>query len=217
MCVRGSVTSHSFWPHGLSPLSMECSSQEHWSGLPFLSPWDLPNLGFEPRSPALQADSLPSEPPGSHSNQSSPLAVEILECRLLNLLKFSDVTTPLKLAIQGKQELQEEADSYHLDFSSKVIFLKNPSLITVSKVALPSYHIIISFISHLLHLIIISSLFAYLFCYIEFKLHEDKVSLVQTISPFLASMHSTMIAWLPLEIIPQWFKFWIAFPLHLIV
>ena len=34
------------------------------SGLPFSSPWDLPNLGIEPRSPALQEDSLPSEPPG---------------------------------------------------------------------------------------------------------------------------------------------------------
>ena len=93
-----------FDPMDCSPLSMECSSQEYWSGLPFPSPWDLPNLGFEPRSPALQADSLPSEPPGSLgcNNQSSPLAVEILECRLFNRLKFSDVTTPLKLAIQGK-------------------------------------------------------------------------------------------------------------------
>ena len=38
--------------------------QEYWSGLPFPSPGDLPNPGFEPRSPTLQADSLPSEPPG---------------------------------------------------------------------------------------------------------------------------------------------------------
>ena len=38
--------------------------QEYWSGLPFPSPGDLPNPGTEPRSPALQADSLPSEPPG---------------------------------------------------------------------------------------------------------------------------------------------------------
>ena len=36
----------------------------HWSGLPFPSPRDLPNPGTEARSPALQADSLPSEPPG---------------------------------------------------------------------------------------------------------------------------------------------------------
>ena len=43
---------------------MEFSRQEYWSGLPFLSPGDLLNLGIEPGSPALQADSLPSEPPG---------------------------------------------------------------------------------------------------------------------------------------------------------
>ena len=40
------------------------SRQEYWSGLPFPSPGDPPNPGIEPRSPALQADSLPSEPPG---------------------------------------------------------------------------------------------------------------------------------------------------------
>ena len=38
--------------------------QEYWSGLPFPSPGDLPNPGMEPGSPALQADALPSEPPG---------------------------------------------------------------------------------------------------------------------------------------------------------
>ena len=43
---------------------MEFSRQEYWSGLPFPSPGDLPNSGMEPRSPALQADALPSEPPG---------------------------------------------------------------------------------------------------------------------------------------------------------
>ena len=48
-----------------APLSMGFSRQEYWSGLPFPPPWDLPDPGIEPRSPALQADSLPSEPPGS--------------------------------------------------------------------------------------------------------------------------------------------------------
>ena len=47
-----------------SPLSMEFSRQEYWSGLPCPPPWDLPNPGIEPRSPALQADSLPSDPQG---------------------------------------------------------------------------------------------------------------------------------------------------------
>ena len=46
-----------------APQSMEFSRQEYWSGLPFLSPGDLPDPGMEPRSPALQADTLPSEPP----------------------------------------------------------------------------------------------------------------------------------------------------------
>ena len=47
-----------------SSLSVEFSRQEYWSGLPFHSPGDLPNPGIKPGSPALQADSLPSEPPG---------------------------------------------------------------------------------------------------------------------------------------------------------
>ena len=47
-----------------APLSMEFSRQEYWSRLPFPSTADLPNPGIEPRSPALKADSLLSEPPG---------------------------------------------------------------------------------------------------------------------------------------------------------
>ena len=46
-----------------APLSMEFSRQGYWSGLPFPSPGDLPNPGIEPRSPAVQADSL-LKPPG---------------------------------------------------------------------------------------------------------------------------------------------------------
>ena len=43
---------------------MGFSRPECWSGLPFPSPGYLPNPGIEPRSPALQADSLLTEPPG---------------------------------------------------------------------------------------------------------------------------------------------------------
>ena len=46
------------------PPCMGFSGQEYWSGLPFPSPEDLPKSETEPGSPALQADSLPSEPPG---------------------------------------------------------------------------------------------------------------------------------------------------------
>ena len=46
-------------------LSMGFSKQEYWSGLPFPSPEDLPDLGIEPGSPALQAESLMFELQGS--------------------------------------------------------------------------------------------------------------------------------------------------------
>ena len=52
---------------------MGFSGQEYWSGLPFPSPGDLPNPGIEPGSPALQADSLPSESQGSHHGSNFPL------------------------------------------------------------------------------------------------------------------------------------------------
>ena len=51
-----------------APPSMGFSRQEYWSGLPFPSPGDLPNPGIQARCPALQADALPSEPPGKLKN-----------------------------------------------------------------------------------------------------------------------------------------------------
>ena len=52
------------------PWTVQCvefSRSEHWSGRPFPFPGDLPNPGIEHRSPTLQADSLPAEPPGKPS------------------------------------------------------------------------------------------------------------------------------------------------------
>src|SRR5574340_513396 len=58
-CVRLFVTP---WTVAYqAPPSLEFSRQEYWSGLPFPSPEDLPDPGIEPRSPALQADSLLTE------------------------------------------------------------------------------------------------------------------------------------------------------------
>ena len=75
-----------------APLSMGFPRQKYWSGLSFLSPKNLPNPGIEPGSPALQADSLPSEPPGkptkSYSVQSSRSVV-------------SDSVTPWAAACQA--------------------------------------------------------------------------------------------------------------------
>ena len=54
-----------------APLSMEISRQEYRSGLPFPSPGNLPDPGIKPRSPSLQADSSPSEPPEKPFGMSS--------------------------------------------------------------------------------------------------------------------------------------------------
>ena len=60
-----SAVFYSLQPHGLySPYN----SPEYWTGYLFPSPGDLPNPGTEPTSPTLQADSLPSEPPGQPKN-----------------------------------------------------------------------------------------------------------------------------------------------------
>jgi len=48
---------------------MGFSRQEYWSGLLFPSPGDLPDQGIEPGSPALEADTLASEPPGKPSKR----------------------------------------------------------------------------------------------------------------------------------------------------
>ena len=63
-----SVVSNSLWPRGLQPARLLCprefSRQEYWSGPPCPPPGDLPSPAIEPRCPALQADSLPTEPAG---------------------------------------------------------------------------------------------------------------------------------------------------------
>ena len=80
-----------------APPSTGFSRQEYWSGLPFPSPGDLPDLGIEPRSPTLQADALTAEPPGKlsiyytiftsnyeNSRYSTPLPI----LDVINLLDF---------------------------------------------------------------------------------------------------------------------------------
>ena len=71
-------------------LSMGFSRQEYWSGLPFLSPGALPNPGIQPRSPALQADSLLSELPGKvflHSKVLCCFLIYLYQvCRLIQSL-----------------------------------------------------------------------------------------------------------------------------------
>ena len=80
--------------------SMEFSRQEDWSGLPFPSPADLPDPGIKPRSPALQADALPSEPPGKpRLNKMWPLLSRshILLCHINALIDHYQMTWQKKV------------------------------------------------------------------------------------------------------------------------
>ena len=63
--------------------SMGFSRQEYWSGLPFPSPGDLPNPGIEPRSPALEVDSLPTELQGKpfKNKNNAPYILRLGEVR----------------------------------------------------------------------------------------------------------------------------------------
>ena len=58
--------------------------QEYWNGLPFPFPGDLPNPGIEPRSPTLQADILPSEPPVKQSTSS----VQCISWKMLGWMTY---------------------------------------------------------------------------------------------------------------------------------
>ena len=71
-------------------LSMGFSRKEYWSGLPFPPPGDLPKPGIKPRSPALQVDSVLSEPPGKHT-----VGIEV------NLKKWSCSVVPNSLWPHG--------------------------------------------------------------------------------------------------------------------
>ena len=55
---------------------MGFSRLEYWSGVPFPSPGDPPNPGIEPGCPTLQADTLPSKPPGKPLNYSNYTSIK---------------------------------------------------------------------------------------------------------------------------------------------
>ena len=72
--------------------------QEHWIGLPFPSPEDLPNPGIEPRSPVLQAGSLLSELQGSSTKGYIQLSASVLS-RNLRKLNFTYLKIPFQLLL----------------------------------------------------------------------------------------------------------------------
>ena len=104
-----------------TPLSMGFSKQEYWSGMPCSPPGDLSNPVIEPGSPALQADSLPSEPPVICSNvcifnpnllvypsSPSPLVIISLFSVSMGLLLHKFGGGGEEVVLEGKETSQTE-------------------------------------------------------------------------------------------------------------
>jgi len=71
---------------------MGSSRQEYWSGLPFPSPGDLPDPRIKPRSPALKADGLPSEPPGKPNERKECLKTQSGTRPLIHKMYFGIIS-----------------------------------------------------------------------------------------------------------------------------
>ena len=80
-----------------APLSIGFSRQGYWSGLPFTSPGYIPHLGIKTRSPSLQADALPSEPPGKSQIYKLPALRDFCLLRLF-WPKFCNQLTSIVVA-----------------------------------------------------------------------------------------------------------------------
>ena len=132
--VTQSLMSDSLQPHGLqstTPRSMGFSRQEYWSGFSFPSPGDLLNQGIKAGSPALQADSLLSEPPGKPQYA---LVISIIIINIILLLAkrlvrsrptLSHSRVPEVRNIISAQKLQERRLVLHKELKS---YLSSPKL-----------------------------------------------------------------------------------------
>ena len=85
-----------------APLSMGFFRQEYWSGLLFTSQKDLPDPGIEPRSPALQADSLLFEPSGKSRESLTTSNHNRNPSRVDSYLRPISCVINIKELIQGK-------------------------------------------------------------------------------------------------------------------
>ena len=89
-------------------LSMGFSRQEYWSGLPFPSPGDLPWLRDQTGSPALQEDSLPTEPPGqSYKHHNTSCFIAAWKILLVLLEKTQWIRKRSRLEILREVESRE--------------------------------------------------------------------------------------------------------------
>ena len=126
-----------------APLSMGFSRQEHWSGLPFPSPGDVPDPGIEPGSPALQAESLPSELPKNPKHfivnmkyiytptiykEINDLLSQILfisSCNILTLkissIDYSQFSFYFKISVVQEEDRKKEPESRKREMGNAVM------------------------------------------------------------------------------------------------
>ena len=103
--------------------SMRFSRQEYWSGLPFPSPGDLPNPEIEPGSPALQADALPSEPPGKpHAYNSAPLTSLVAQ----TVKRLPTMQEAWVRSLGWDAPLEEEMATHSSTFAWKISWTEEP-------------------------------------------------------------------------------------------
>ena len=102
---------------------MEFSRQEYWSGQPIPPPGDFHDPGIEPRSPTLQADSLPAETPGKPRNSGvdSPSLLKwifptqesnwgLLHCRRILYRLSYEGSLLLHILSAAKDKLQSDSE-----------------------------------------------------------------------------------------------------------
>ena len=98
---------------------MEFPKQEYWNGLPFPSPGDLSKPGTELGSPALQAESLPSEPPGKPSLEHIKLGQCFWRTKFVTIYQNLKYTFPLK-----ENAFQEIYSPYKLIYMCRDLYTK---------------------------------------------------------------------------------------------
>ena len=103
-----------------APPSLGFSRQEHWSGSPRPPPGDLPNSGIEPRSPALQADSLPIEPPGKSVYMYEHVCKSIFIMHTWNNFPLNYKNVPNNGWILQQMLMRMKTKSHSLDTTCKI-------------------------------------------------------------------------------------------------
>ena len=120
-----------------APLSIEFSWQGYWRGLPFPSP----DLGIEPRSPALQADSLPTELRGKLDGKTIELTIWTFVGKVISLLfntlsrfviAFLPTTNGLLISwLQSPSTVIMEIVKYNLEYGIVVVLLNPMGILNI--------------------------------------------------------------------------------------